>query len=343
MEEEWMDPEDYLDEADRLMEEGAYEDALAACQKAIALEPAMADAHALAGRCLGYLNRVTEAEKELLKALDHDASCVDAWFGLAFVSWLRADDREALGYLQRARQLAPDDEAVLAQLIGIHGNLGQFDEVEQLYKEAIDLHPNSAELAYQWGLVLARQGRSDDALAVWSKAAEWDDEFPDLHLAMARAHAHKGDFAQAERELNKELDSYPDSREARLALGGYYVQRGDLARAVEIYEGLLRETEDDSRIHLDLGVALMRMGRTARARKHLLRALELSPSDPLILSHLSSAVQSKSDMSRARRVLKRALREEPHRDELYRNLSALFAGEGRFKEAEAELHPRDGA
>jgi tetratricopeptide (TPR) repeat protein len=151
---DWQDPEDFLDEADRLLEEGAYEDALAMCRKALELEPEMPEALALEGRCLAYLNRVDEAEQVLLHTLDVDRNCVDAWFGLAFVSWLRADDREALGHLQRARRLAPEDEAVLAQLIGTYGNLGQFDEAVKLYADACTIHPESAEIAYQWGLVL---------------------------------------------------------------------------------------------------------------------------------------------------------------------------------------------
>jgi protein O-GlcNAc transferase len=219
--EDWKDPEDYLEHADRLLEEGAYDDALTACRKALALDPGSADAHALAGRCLAYLNRVDEAEKELLEALAEDRECVDAWFGLAFVSWLRADDREALGYLQRARQLAPDDEAVLAQLVGTYGNLGRFQEAADLYEETKSIYADSAEIAYQWGLVLSRQGRYDEAIAIWQQAAEWEEDFPELHLSMARAWAARGDLDRAFEELSKELELYPDSREARLALAGY--------------------------------------------------------------------------------------------------------------------------
>jgi tetratricopeptide (TPR) repeat protein len=334
---DWQDPEEFLERADRLLEEGAYEEALEACRQAIKVSPDLADARAMAGRCLAYLNRVDEAERELLKAVDADHNCVDAWFGLAFVSWLRADDREAVGHLERARRLAPDDEAVLAQLIGTYGNVGRFDEAERLYEEAIGIHPDSAEIPYHWGLVLFKHGRYDQAIDVWHRAGEADDEFPELHLSMARAFAARGDDEQAYAELERELALYPDSREARLALGGYHVQHGEPKRAVEVYRDLLAEAEDDSRVHLDLGVALIHLGHDAKARKHLLRALELSPSDPLILSHLTSAGHSRSAMTRAARVLRRALREEPHRDELYRNLSSLFAGEGRFDEAEEQL------
>ena len=236
---EWMDPEDYLEEADRLFEDGAYEDALRACRQVLGIDPDYAEARALGGRCLAYLNRVDEAEKELLRALESDRQCLDAWFGLAFVSWLRADDREALGYLERARRLAPDDEAVLAQLIGTYGNLGRFDDAERAFKEALDAHPSSAEAAYQWGLVLATQGRADEAIAVWQRAAEWDSEFPDLHLAIARAYAQKGDLERARKELERELELYPDSREARLAMGGYLVHTGDLQRAIALYLSLI--------------------------------------------------------------------------------------------------------
>ena len=334
---DWQDPEDFLEQADHLLEQGAYEEALAVCRQAIEVAPDLPDARAMAGRCLAYLNRVDEADRELLKAVDMDRDCVEAWFGLAFVSWLRADDREAVGHLERARRLAPDDEAVLAQLIGSYGNVGHFDQAERLYEEAIGIHPASAEIPYHWGLALFKQGRYNQAIDVWLQAAEADDEFPELHLSMARAFGALGDLDRAYKELERELDLYPDSREARLALGGYHVQHGEPKRAVEIYRELLSEAEDDSHVHLDLGVALMHLGQDAKARKHLLRALELSPSDPLILSHLTSAGHSRSATTRATRVLRRALREEPHRDELYRNLSSLFAGEGRFDEAEEQL------
>jgi len=334
---DWQDPEEFLEQADRLLEEGVYQEALDACEQALALEPDLPDAHALAGRCLAYLNRVDDAERRLLLALDIDRDCVEAWFGLAFVSWLRADDREALDHLQRCRQLAPEDEAVLAQLIGAYGNVGEIEQALRLYEEAVSLYPDSIDIPYQWGQVLFRQGRYAEAVDAWKRAAKYDDEYPELHLWMARAYGAQGDLDRARKELVRELQLYPGSREARLALGAYHVQRGDVKQAVRLYRKLLDEDETDSRVHLDLGVALARLGRTAQARRHLLRALELAPSDPLILSHLTSAGQTHSDASRAARVLRRALREEPHRDELYRNLSALLAGEGRFDEAEAQL------
>ncbi len=334
---DWADPEDLLEDADRHLEAGEYEEALEACEQAAEADPDLADAHALAGRCLAYLNRVDDAERRLLQALDLDRDCVEAWFGLALVSWLRADDREALDHLQRCRRLAPDDEAILAQLIGAYGNVGEVDEAGRLYEEAARIHPDSGEIPYQWGQVLFRAGRDADAIAAFHTAAENDDEFPELHLSLARAYRAVGDVGRARRELETELALYPDSREARLTLADDHVQRGEPEQAVRLLRRLLAEDEDDSRVHLDLGVALGRLGRSAAARRHLLRALELAPSDPLILSHLTRTGQTRSDTSRAARVLRRALREEPHRDELYRNLSALLAGEGRFDEAEAQL------
>jgi len=334
---EWQDPEDFLEQADRDLEDGRYEDALAACERALDLDPDLADAHALAGRCLAYLNRIDEAERRLLRALDLDRDCLEAWFGLAFVSWLRADDREALNHLERCRRLAPDDEAVLGQLIGAYGNVGEFEEARRLYEEASRIHPESAEIPYQWGQVLYRAGRYREAIDAWTRALQADDTYPDLHLSTARAWAALGDLDRAHREIQAELDLYPDAREPRLALANYHMQRGQPDRAVRILRRLLREDEGDSRVHLDLGIALARMGRNAEARRHLLRALELTPSDPLILSYLTTTGQTRADASRAKRILRRAIREEPHRDELYRNLAALLAGEGRFEEAETQL------
>lgn len=67
-------------------------------------------------------------------------------------------------YLQRAQRFQPKD-AKVHLLYGIYlHRLGRFSEAETLYRNAIDMEPNNAEMHYNLGLALADQERFEDAV-----------------------------------------------------------------------------------------------------------------------------------------------------------------------------------
>jgi Tfp pilus assembly protein PilF len=59
------------------------------------------------------------------------------------------------------------------------------------------------------------QGRPDLALTAFTKAAEADPMLPEVHLAMAQIHMEQRRWAEARREIERELELVPDSAGAR--------------------------------------------------------------------------------------------------------------------------------
>ena len=65
---------------------------------------------------------------------------------------------------------------------------------------------------------LRLQGRPDQALAAFAKAAEADPSLPEIHLAMAQIHMEQGRPGDARREAERELALVPESAGAKALL-----------------------------------------------------------------------------------------------------------------------------
>jgi tetratricopeptide (TPR) repeat protein len=62
------------------------------------------------------------------------------------------------------------------------------------------------------------QGRPDFALRAFERAARADPTLPEVHLAMAQVHLEQKRWAEARKELERELAIVPDSAGARALL-----------------------------------------------------------------------------------------------------------------------------
>jgi Tfp pilus assembly protein PilF len=62
------------------------------------------------------------------------------------------------------------------------------------------------------------QGRPDLALAAFERAAQADPSLPEVHLAMAQVHLDEKRWAEARREIERELELVPESAGARALL-----------------------------------------------------------------------------------------------------------------------------
>ncbi|MGA2326497.1 MAG: winged helix-turn-helix domain-containing protein [Bryobacteraceae bacterium] len=180
-------------------------------QKALALEPDLAEAHASLGIVYTYQFRFADGEKELRRALDlnHNYVMAHHWWSLHLACFGRLE--ESLAENERARQLDPFSLAVndmrVCALVGLH----EYDRaVEQAETEAV-IGPQSSS-PHTW---LARiywiQGRVPDALAEERNAAtlaHFPARLRDLDAvaaAFARSgvHAAQVKFAQLKEKGDK--------------------------------------------------------------------------------------------------------------------------------------------
>ncbi|MDQ7783694.1 MAG: tetratricopeptide repeat protein [Desulfomonilaceae bacterium] len=91
-------------------------------------------------------------------------SAAQAYSNLGWALCAEGRYAEALGYLQHARNLAPDQAAIAATLAFAWANSGHPKEAERLFEKAIELDPSLAFAHKELGLMLLSRGRHDKAV-----------------------------------------------------------------------------------------------------------------------------------------------------------------------------------
>jgi TolB-like protein/tetratricopeptide (TPR) repeat protein len=176
-------------------------------EKAVAIAPALAEAHA----ALGWVR--------------------------FFVDWKFA---EGLSELKRAKELSPANPTANDLLARVTVYLGQVDEAERQARHAVELDP----LAYQSQNNLARilwfEGKLDEADAVARKAAELQPTAASSHRWQTMVAVQRGDGATALREAQLEPDE--GYRRFELALAQYV--RGDRPAANAALADLIANGRD---------------------------------------------------------------------------------------------------
>ncbi len=188
--------------------EPAWSDARSNAEKAVAIAPDLAEAHA----ALGFVRFIVD------------------WKFTA-----------GLNELKRAKELSPSNPTandVLARLIGY---LGRIDEAERQGRQAVELDPLSVITQNNLARILFYAGKLDEADAIARKSAELQPAAAATHRWQAVIAAQRGDGETALREAQLEPDE--GYRRFELALAQYV--RGDRAAADAALADLIANGRDN--------------------------------------------------------------------------------------------------
>jgi len=130
------------------------------------------DADLLYGRAMYAVkrNRLDLAEPDLRRIIDRNPGHADALNALGYTLADRTDRyQEALGYIERALKLKPDEPAILDSVGWVNFKLGNYDVALEFLTKALSAMKDG-EIAAHLGEVLWAMGRQDEAWAVWDAA-----------------------------------------------------------------------------------------------------------------------------------------------------------------------------
>ncbi len=122
------------------------------------------------------LDRVDILERDLNAVLEQDPTNAEALNALGYTLADRTDRyAEALGYIQRAIEIKPDEPAILDSMGWVQYRLGKLREALKYLQRAVE-RTRDGEIAAHLGEVLWALGERDEAWRVWEGALA---EFPD--------------------------------------------------------------------------------------------------------------------------------------------------------------------
>jgi tetratricopeptide (TPR) repeat protein len=231
-------------------------------RRALAINPALADAHAWLGSALLALGRTDDALEAFREAVRLEPGQARPWSMLARGYWIgKGMVTEGIDGLERAVAINPQFGYAHLQLAFLYTEVGDFAKAESAARRAVDLQERyiSGEEGLiivgahsRLGYVYYRQGRYEEAVREYQAElifltatdhALKERSLIELHQKLGAAYLRLGQAADAERHLRSAIRAYED----RVAHGvddpqtKYYAAvahalRGDRERAVAYLE-----------------------------------------------------------------------------------------------------------
>ena len=241
---------------------GDFEAAARYYEQASTLHPEMPELKANLGLMYYQTNKDEQAVKAFEQAiqLSPELFVPNLFLGLDYIRLRRFN--QAIRYLERAARTKPDDIHVQVGLGEAYIGLGNTRLAIRAYQKGTQIEPPSGDLLYRLGVSyldqveadarilvtqykdsayfqvlkadsLAEQGAAIQASESYRRALALEGFPPDTHASVGLELLHRGDLADAERELKSELASNPGSLLAKLGLARLEEEEGSTEQAAE--------------------------------------------------------------------------------------------------------------
>jgi tetratricopeptide (TPR) repeat protein len=227
-----------------------------------------------------------------------------------------------------------------------------------LFSHAVEVAPTSAVMHTSLGVVLDRQGETDEAVQHYRRALVLDPQFPAAHTNLGIVLYKHGKVDEALRYYREALRLEPDSAKAHNNLGvalqardrrgqqdSHDVNDG-LDEAIEHYRRSLEIDPGFAEAHNNLAFALQRLGKLDEAIHHYREALRVLPAVASIHAHLAGALYAKHMVDEAIGHYRLAVQLGPGDAVNRNNLGYLLHARGQAAEAIVEyeqalaVHPQ---
>lgn len=276
---------------------------------------------------------LTRADQVASQVLEANPASVPMLHMKARLCLARGDTRGSIGFLERARAVAPQSIETERMLATLYSENGDTDLSIAALERCIQLEPDVPDLQVAYGEMLMVAGRADDAEAAFKRALDMDpgdeaavESLVDLYQTQQRK-------AEAIVVLEKYAATPDAAPAARLRLAQAYAEAGRTDDAVKVLEEARKRGETGEESDLLLGRIYFEAGRYEDSKRIFLALYKRSNASPELARILADLSLKTGDAAAARDYFDRAIKLAP---DDYRSYLALFF-------AQSPKFTRDGA
>jgi tetratricopeptide (TPR) repeat protein len=191
---------------------------------------------------------------------------------------------DAIKELKEAHELDPTWAKPALNLAQIyHDKLGEYENAERYYREAMSRDPDNKVIPYKLGKVLADMGRHDEAASVLTTAVQNHPDYAKAWFRLGESQVALGKYPDAVDSFMKSINASPRMKigdgdpggAAYHALGDVYLRFDFNDKALKVYENGIENNPDAPRLYHGQGLAQLKLERYQQAAESLRKALEL--------------------------------------------------------------------
>ncbi|MFH1136631.1 MAG: tetratricopeptide repeat protein [Pseudomonadota bacterium] len=196
------------------------------------------------------------------------------------------------------KALSPDEDPRVresAQLFELGERLMRkkdYDGAVSCFKQVLEVF-EKAEVYYNIGYIKTAQGRYEEAIMAFRRAAQIDGAFAQAYRKMGEVYAKLGRRDEAAECLSKAAEIFLEKR-----------MEGDAEQSLR---DVLKLTPNTPNVFNSLGIVYRRQGKPREAIRMFMKALKVSPADEHIHYNLARVLVSENRFEDAARILKSAL------------------------------------
>jgi Flp pilus assembly protein TadD len=198
-----------------LMKSGETARAKAAFERALALQPDLAEASNDLGALLAQAGDIDGAIARFRAALTATPEYPDALNNLGYALLLSGHDAEARAHYEKALALQPDFPEALNNLGMLAGRAGDLDRAERDFRDALTRRPAYGEAANNLALVLVARGQRDAAVKLLEHFLDQTPQFENAYITLAKIHFSANETSAGIAVLERLLQRNPSHPLAR--------------------------------------------------------------------------------------------------------------------------------
>lgn len=221
----------------------------------------------------------------------------------------------------------------LERAAGLIGS-NQLAEAEQQLNEVLKLAPNEATALNLLGAIRAKQGKLDEAEALFSRAVRSDNTLTGAHMNLAYLYLLKGAHEKTASELKEVLRLEPTNAEAAYRLAWLLLSQGRIDECIGFVEKLKATLAASAPLLGVLGDAYLRKGERGAGVSALKGAIELKPDDPTYHFALGAAwLKHPPDLQEAEQSFRQFLQLRPEDAQGQLHLGYVLLKQKQYAEA----------
>ncbi|GAA53780.1 transmembrane and TPR repeat-containing protein 3 [Clonorchis sinensis] len=305
---------------------GEFRQALGYFQKAVEVQPNDIGARINVGRTYVNLQMPKEAEIAYFGALDYFP-------------------KPKKGQTYYAR-VAPKDLMVFINLANLYLNKTPplLEDAARLLRRAISLRSDFVDAYQNYGSVLIKQGKADEAETVYRTALTYQERNPDLNYNLGVVLLESGRRAEGLFYLNNALKYKPEHLPTMFAMASTLTETTDPVdreRGKHLLESLAERRYEFAKVHFALGMLETDLKNYKKAASHYYKTIEAEPDHRSALFNLALLSRNQlNDCDSAIPLLKRILQVYPDHVKSYLLLGDIELTERKKPELALKLFRR---
>lgn len=257
---------------------------------------------------------------------------------LALVAWSQMKYwKDSYALFNRALAVTEKNYVLHCNMGVLLAGQGKIQDAMFHYNKALGIKPDDLDTNFNLGNLLAKQGNLEEAIVRYNTAIKSNPKFAMAHNNLGIAYAQSGHKEKAIEQFSEAVKIDPNYLDAQENLKTALIRQEKLRDSASIKKTEKAESVNTFQGHMEAGNSLMGKGDLDGAINHFKAALKLNPDNLNVHISIGLALGYKRNFEEAIAHFRKAIKLNPKIPEIYNSLAVALAYTGRVDEAIIQL------